>query len=50
MAQRNHNNPINLCEPITFMHLPTVVHNRASGCNFYNLALTTNVVQSATWG
>ena len=28
--------------------LPT--HNRASGCNFYNLALTTNVVQSATWG
>ena len=28
--------------------LPT--HNRASGCNFYNLALTTSVAKSATWG
>ena len=28
--------------------LPT--HNRASGCNINNLTLTTNVVQSATWG
>ena len=33
-----------------YKHLPTVVHNRASGCNINNLALTTNVVQSATWG
>ena len=23
-------NPINLCEPITFLHLPTVTHNRGA--------------------
>ena len=31
MPHRNHNNPINLCETITFLHLPTVAHNRVSG-------------------
>ena len=27
-----------------------LTHNRASGCNFNNLTLTTSVAKSATWG